>query len=73
MQRNVAGGGVQLFLHHLPERFAIPAHRSKKNDKILHRTAEHHADQNPQRARQITKLRCQHRTTSGPGPEIAAK
>ncbi len=57
-----AGRGVQFLPHHLRERFAIAPHGRKENDEILHRAAEHHADQNPKRAGQIAELRRQHRT-----------
>ena len=59
---------VQFLLHHLAERFAVAPHRAEQDHEILHRAAEHDADQNPQRAGQITELRRQHRPDQRPRP-----
>ncbi len=52
---------ADLFLHHLPECFAAASDRGEKNDHIVNAAAERCADQDPERAGQKTKLRCQHR------------
>ena len=59
--RDETGRRIQFLLDHLAERFAVAPHRAKQNDEILHRAAEHDADENPQRPRQITELRGEHR------------
>ena len=45
---DVTRGGIHFLLHHLAERFSVAPQRAEQNHKILHRAAEHHADQNPQ-------------------------
>ena len=64
-QPDVTRQRVEFFLDHLPQRLAIPPHRAKQNDKILHRAAQHHPNQNPEGARQIPELSCQHRPNQG--------
>ena len=68
---------IQFLLDHLAERFAVAPHRAKQNDEILHRAAEHDADENPQRPRQITELRGEHRpderSRPGNGREMMAE
>ncbi len=59
--RDEADRRIQFLLDHLAERFAVAPHRAKQDHEILHRAAEHGADENPQRSRQITELRGQHR------------
>ena len=55
----------------------VAAQRAKQNDEILHRSAQDHADQNPERARQIPKLRGQHwpdqRAGTGNGGEMVSE
>ncbi len=60
--------GVHFLLHHLAERFAIAPDGGEEDHKILHRAAEHDADQNPECARQITELGGEHRADQRPGP-----
>ena len=60
-QRDVARRGVQLLLHHLAERLAVAPQRRKQHHEVLHRPAQRHADQYPERPRQVAELRRQHR------------
>ncbi len=66
--RDEARRCVQFLLHHLAERFAVTPHRTKQDYEVLHRAAEHDADENPQRAGQITELRGEHRPDERPRP-----
>ena len=61
-QRHEAAHLADLLARHLPQRFPVPPHRSKQNHEILHRAAQARADDDPQRSRQISELRRQHRT-----------
>src|SRR6266853_1276121 len=57
-----------LFRSHLRERTAVAADRRKQDDEILHRAAEHRADEQPERAGQIAELRREHRPDERPRP-----
>ena len=63
-----ARSGVQFLLHHLGERLAVAAHRTEQDDEILHRSPQHHPNQNPQRPGQVTELGRQHRADQRSGP-----
>ena len=54
--RNATGDRVELLLDHLAERFAVPAHGTKKDDEILHRSTQGDTDQNPDRAWKVAEL-----------------
>jgi hypothetical protein len=62
---------------HLAERFAIPAHGTEQNHEVLHRAAEHCAEQDPKRPRQIAELRgergAHQRPRSGNCSEVMAE
>src|SRR5439155_4793616 len=62
-----------LVLRHLPERAAVAAEAAAQDAEVLHRAAQHHAGQDPERAGQITELRRERRADQRPGPAIAAK
>ena len=66
-QRDAAGDRAHLHLDHLAERAAVAPDRAEQDYEVLHRAGEHHADQNPERAGQITHLRRQHRPDQRPG------
>ncbi len=48
---------ANLLARHLPQRFSVPANGCEENDEVLHRAAQHRADNDPQRARKISELR----------------
>ena len=62
IERERTHAAPDLLLHHLTERLPAAPHGREKHDHVMHATAERRADQNPKRARQITKLRREHRT-----------
>ena len=68
---------ADLLARHLAERFAVAPHGGEQDDEILHRAAQHRADDDPQRARQVAELRRQHRphqrTRPGDGGEVVAE
>ena len=68
---------ADLLARHLPERLAVAPHRAEQDHEILHRAAEHGADDDPQRARQVAELRRQRRahqrSGSGDGREMVAE
>ncbi len=51
---------------HFGQGFSVAANREQKDYEVLHAAAENSADQNPERARQISELGCQHRTDQRP-------
>ena len=59
------------------ERFAIAADGGEEDDEILHRAAEHHADEDPERAGKVAELRGEHRPDeragAGDGGEVMAE
>ena len=75
--RDHAGGRAELVAHHLAERTPVAAQRQEQDHEILHRAGEDHADEDPQRARQITHLRGEHRpdqrTRAGDRGEMVAE
>ena len=48
-------------LRHLAQRLAVAAHRGEEDDEVLHRAAEHDAEDDPERAGQVAELGGQHR------------
>jgi hypothetical protein len=68
-----AGHRPQFHRDHVAQRAAVAAHRTEQHHEILHRAGDDHADQNPQRARQVAHLRGQHRADQRPAPAMAAK
>ena len=59
--REDAGDRPDLLLRHLAERLAVAPHRGEQDDEVLHRAAEHDADDDPDRAGQVAELRREHR------------
>src|SRR5579864_1826913 len=57
-----SGSLAYLFACDLSERLAVAPHGEKKDYEILHTPSEYGPDQDPQGARKITELRCQHRS-----------
>jgi hypothetical protein len=57
----------EFIARHLSERAAVTAQRGEQDHEVLHAAAEHAADQDPQRAGQVTELRGEGRTDQGPG------
>ena len=76
-QRDEAADLADLLARHLAERFAVAAHGGEQDDEILHGAAQHRADDDPERARQIAELRGQHRSDqrsrAGDGGEVVAE
>ena len=76
-QRRDAGDRPDLLARHLPERLAVAADGRCENDKILNRTAERDADDDPDDAGQISELRGQRwsdeRTRAGDRREVVAE
>ena len=76
-QRDEAADLADFLARHLPQRFAVAPQRAEQDHEILHRAAEHRADHDPQRARQIAELRGQRgphqRSRSGDGREMVAE
>ena len=76
-ERGVSGDGADLFLRHLAERFAVAPNGRAEDDEVLHRAADHDADDDPQNARQIAELRGERgsheRTGPGDGGEVMAE
>ena len=68
---------TQLLFDDVAQRFAVAAHRNKQHHHVLNRTGQNHAENNPQRTRQITHLRRQHgadqRTRTGNGRKMVAE
>ena len=60
-QRHKPADLADLLARHLAQRFAITPHRAEQNDEILYGSAQHRAEENPQRSRQIAELRSQGR------------
>ena len=60
-ERGDTADRADLVAHHLTEALAIAACRGHQDREILHRAAEHHADQDVERARQVAELRGQDR------------
>jgi len=52
---------ADLLLGHLTERLTVATQRAKEDGEVLHRAAEHHADDEPQRPGEETELRREHR------------
>ena len=48
-QRRDAGDRSDLLARHLAERLAVAADRRREDDEVLHRAAEHDADDDPER------------------------
>ena len=53
--------GPDLLAHHLAEALAVAARRGDQDREVLHRAAEHHADQDVERPGQVSELRRQDR------------
>ncbi len=51
-----AADGAELIARHLPEALAIAARGNEQHRHVLHAATEHRADDQPQRARQVTEL-----------------
>ena len=70
--------GPELVARHLAERAAVaPRIEQNEHDEVLHAAAQHDADQDPQRARQVAELRGQHgadeRARAGDRREVVAE
>ena len=68
---------ADLLARHLAQRLAVAPHRGEQDDEILHRAAQHRADDDPQRAGQVAELRRQRRADqrarAGDGGEVVAE
>ena len=69
--------GAHLAADHLAERAAVAPRREEQHQHVLHRAGEHHADEDPERARQVAHLRREHRADqrsgAGDGGEVMAE
>ena len=68
-----AGDGPDLLFRHLAQRLAVAADGRTQDDHVLHRAAEHDADDDPEHAGQIAELGGERRTDERAGPAMAAK
>ena len=72
-----AGDLAHFGLHHLAQRPAVAAGGDEQNHEILDRAGKHHADQDPEHARQITHLgrqnRPDQRSSAGDRRKVMAK
>src|SRR5206468_7285745 len=57
---------ADFFLHHLTQCLAAAPDRREKDNHIVHASAQRCADQDPERTRQKSKLRCQYRPHQRP-------
>ena len=68
---------ADLLARHLPQRFPVAPHGSEQNHEVLHAPPRHGADDDPQRPRQVSELRRQHRSDqrprTGDGGEVMAE
>ena len=75
--RRVTADRPELVARHLSEAATVATGRQEQHRHVLHAAAEHGADENPQRARQIAELRGQRgtdqRTRAGNGGEVMAE
>src|SRR5262249_45273762 len=66
-QRGEARERADLVLRHLPERAPVASQAATENAEVLHCSAEYHAEEYPESAREIPELRRQDRTDERPG------
>ena len=59
--RNHTGHSAEFLFHNIAQRLTVTAHGHEQDHHVLYRAGKHHAEDNPQRARQIAHLRRQHR------------
>jgi hypothetical protein len=64
-QRREPAHFADLLPRHLAERFAVAPHGGEQDDKVLHRTADHRADDYPESAGQVTELSGEHGSDQG--------
>src|SRR5882724_4842023 len=62
-----AAAFADFFARHLAERFPVATNRAEKNDEILHAAGECRADDQPERARQVSELRGERGANERPG------
>src|SRR5581483_1978543 len=76
-ERDHSAGLSDLLARHLAQRFAIAPHRREQNHEVLDSAPEYAADNDPQRAWQITELRRDHwahqRSGTGDGGEMVTE
>ena len=71
--RGHACGRAHLAADHLAERPPVAPRREEQHQHVLNRAREHDADEDPQRARQVTHLRREHRPHQRPGAGDSCK
>ena len=75
--RDKAADAADFRFRHLGERFAVAAHREEQDDEVLHTATQNSAGNNPERARQISKLCGEHgtdqRSGTGDGSEVVSE
>jgi hypothetical protein len=67
-ERREPGHRADLLFRHLPERLAVAADARGEHDEVLDRAADHDADDDPERAREVAELRGQRRPDERPRP-----
>ena len=76
-QRGGAAERADLLAHHLAERLAAAPQRADQDGEVLHRAAQHHADQDVERAGQVAELggqdRAHQRARPGDRREVVAE
>ena len=65
-QRQYPGGRAHLLFHQLAERTSVATGGDEQHHKVLYRSGQHHAREDPDHSRQIAHLRRQHRTNQRP-------
>ncbi len=65
-RRRGAGDKAQFITRNFRKRAAIPSHRRNQDDEVLHRSAQHSTDHQPEKAGQESELRRQHRPKQRP-------
>ena len=75
--RRHARDPADFLFRHLAQGLAVAPQRAEQNREILHRASQHHADHEPERARQKAELRGEHRpherARSGDRGEVVAE
>ncbi|MNQ40565.1 hypothetical protein D3C85_542230 [compost metagenome] len=76
-QRDGAGDAAHFLTDHVAQGTTVAAGGHEQDHEVLHRTGQHHAGDQPQRAGQVAHLRRQHRadqrTCTGNGREVVTE
>ncbi len=76
-QRDGAGNAAHFLAHHVAQGAPVAPGGEEQDHEVLHRTGQHHAGDQPERAGQVAHLRRQHRPDQRPragnGREVVAE